>query len=158
MVVSDFCCNFALRNQGIVPRYRLIRFYIIYNVIFNVGQIINGVNTIVSTETEKGFVSKNTAAKYISEEATKVWKEDKGNDVLFTNIEKKINDIAVMLENDNDMPFGWLCEPSEVSEIEACENYYVRYYPNIQDKENGDVYYIEWLIEWANDISFTSIF
>ena len=26
MVVSDFCCNFALRNQGIVPRYRLNRF------------------------------------------------------------------------------------------------------------------------------------
>lgn len=26
MVVSDFCCNFALRNQGIVPRYRLNKF------------------------------------------------------------------------------------------------------------------------------------
>ena len=129
-----------------------------YNVIFNVGQIINNVKTIVSTETINGFVSKNEAAQYISKEATKVWKEDKGNDVLFTNLEKKVNDIAVMLENENDMPFGWLCEPSEVSEIEACENYYVRYHQNIRDKENGDEYYIEWLIEWTDGISFTSIF
>ena len=33
MVVSDFCCNFALRNQGIVPRYRLNRFSIMVNTI-----------------------------------------------------------------------------------------------------------------------------
>jgi hypothetical protein len=132
-----------------------------YNVIFNVGQIINGVNTIVSTEKTNGFVSKNAAAQYISREATKVWKEDKGNDVLFTNLEKKIGDIAVMLENEDMedyMPFGWLCEPFEVSEIECCENYFVSYYPNIQDKDNGDEYYIEWLIKWTDSISFTSIF
>ena len=33
MVVSDFCCNFALRNQGIVPRYRLNRFSVMVNTI-----------------------------------------------------------------------------------------------------------------------------
>ena len=33
MVVSDFCCNFALRNQGIVPRYRLNKFSVMVNTI-----------------------------------------------------------------------------------------------------------------------------
>lgn len=161
MVVSDFCINFALRNQGIVPRYNLIQFYIMYKVIFEVGQIINDVKTIVSTETIDSFVSKNAAAQYISKEATKVWKENKGNDVLFTNLEKKVHDIAVMIKNEDreeDMPFGWLCEPSEVDEIEGCEEYYIDYYTNIQDKEDGDKYYIEWRIEWTDGISFTSIF
>lgn len=132
-----------------------------YNVIFNVGQIINGVNTIVSTETTNGFVSKNAAAKYISREATKVWKENKGNDVLFTNLEKKIGDIVVMLENEgmeDYMPFGWLCDPSEVNLIESSGNYFVNYYSNIQDEENEDEYYIEWRIEWTDGISFTSLF
>jgi hypothetical protein len=132
-----------------------------YNVIFNVGQTINDVNTIVSTETKNGFESKNAAAQYISKEANKVWKEDKGNDVLFTNLEKKIVDIAAMLEKEgmeDYMPFGWLCEPSEVRLIESCENYFINYYPNVQDKENKDEYYIEWRIEWTDGISFTSIF
>jgi len=132
-----------------------------YNVIFNVGQIINGVHKIVSTETKNGFESKNAAAQYISKEANKVWKEDKGNDVLFTNLEKKINNIAVMLENEgmvDYMPFGWFCDPSEVDLIESSGNYFINYYPNVQDEENKDEYYIKWQIEWSDGISFTSIF
>ena len=33
MVVSDFCCNFAFRNQGIVPRYILNKFSVMVNTI-----------------------------------------------------------------------------------------------------------------------------